>query len=157
MGYALHAAASGASFEGILKAVEDGSIAGRSISNDEYVGALSGRRFTSAYSLLQGIESPEEVMSFIYEVIGTTMEANETVPAALSVFAFAGDDVWLAIRTGASVGGDTDTIAALAGALSALYRGDHNIPREIVSEVIAVNRLDLGRYGRILAEIFNGE
>jgi len=156
MGYAFHAAASGASFEGILKAVEEGSKAGQETSNDEYVGALSGRRFGSAYSLLRGIESTEEAMAFIYEVIGTTMEANEIVPAALSVFAFAGDDVWLAIRTGASVGGDTDTIAALAGALSALYRGDHNIPEEIVNEVMAVNRLEMGRYGRILAEVFDG-
>lgn len=47
---------------------------------------------------------------------------------------------------GASIGGDTDTIAALAGALSAAYALSHdraiNIPRAIVREVTEKNKLD---------------
>ena len=156
MGFALHAAAGGASFEEIVNAVKEGSEAGRAMSKDEYIGASSGSRFINAMSALQALKTPEELMTFIYEVIGTTMESNEIVPAALSVFAFAGQDVWLAIRIGASVGGDTDTIAALAGAMSALHRGGHNIPDEIVNEVIAVNRLDLSRYGDLILEVFEG-
>ncbi|HPB63355.1 MAG TPA: hypothetical protein PLD15_05310, partial [Mesotoga sp.] len=54
------------------------------------------------------------------------------------------------IRMGASVGGDTDTIAALAGLLSALHSGDHNIPEEIVEEVLNVNRLDLSEIAEMI-------
>jgi len=51
--------------------------------------------------------------------------------------------VWLALRMGASVGGDTDTIAALSGALCAAYAGGHNIPGPILEEALRVNNLDL--------------
>lgn len=156
MGFALHAAAGGASFEEIVNAVIEGSGAGRAMCQDNYIGASSGCRFINAMTALKTMKTHEEVMTFIYEVIGTTMESNEIVPAALSVFAFAGRDVWTAIRIGASVGGDTDTIAALAGAMSALYRGGHNIPDEIVDEVMAVNRLDLSRYGALTEKVFEG-
>ena len=50
---------------------------------------------------------------------------------------------------GASIGGDPDTIAALAGALSAAYALSHgqslNIPKAIVSEVLENNKLDFDR------------
>ena len=44
---------------------------------------------------------------------------------------------------GASMGGDTDTIAALAGALCAAFAGRHNIPAEIQNMVLETNHLDL--------------
>jgi len=88
-------------------------------------------------------------MSFVYNVIGTNMESNEVVPAAVSIFAYAKGDVWLAIRMGASIGGDTDTIAAIAGALSCLYNRGHNIPDEILEEVISVNGLDLRGFAKM--------
>ena len=64
-------------------------------------------------------------------------------------------DTWLCLRMGASVGGDTDTIAALAGTLSAATRAamgkSHNIPAEILDEVLAANSLDLASIASRLA------
>ena len=48
-------------------------------------------------------------------LVGTSLATQESVPAAFAVLALAGDDPWLACRLGASVGGDCDTIAAMAG------------------------------------------
>ena len=50
---------------------------------------------------------------------------------------------------GASMGGDTDTIAALADALSTAFVGSHNIPGDILETIKHVNHLDLaGLAGR---------
>ena len=47
------------------------------------------------------------------------------------------------------MGGDTDTIAALAGALSTAFVGSHNIPGDILETIKHVNHLDLaGLAGR---------
>lgn len=155
LGFAFHAAASGASFDKIIEAVSNGSRAGFEMSTEKYIGASSGKRFEYAFEIIKKIKYPEEVNSFIYNVIGTTMASNEIVPAALSIFAFAKDDVWTAIRMGASIGGDTDTIAALSGALSALYANGHNIPQKIVDEVVHVNNLDLAKYENMISKMFN--
>ena len=88
-------------------------------------------------------------MDFIYYVYGTTLASVDVAAAAMCIFLTAKDDVWLSIRMGASIGGDTDTIAALAGALSAAYALSHgqplNIPTAIVSEVLKNNKLDFDR------------
>ena len=80
-------------------------------------------------------------LDFIYDVYGTTLASVDVAAAALCVFLFTRDDTWLAIRMGASLGGDTDTIAALAGALSAAYTAasarpeqPSSLPRDALTE-----------------------
>ena len=76
--------------------------------------------------------------------------ANEVAPAIIGVFAWAKDDVWLAVRAGASLGGDTDTIAAIAGVLSALYAGKLNIPEKIIEMIVDANNLDLDKFNLMM-------
>lgn len=155
LGYAFHTAASGASFDEIIEAVFTGSKAGEKMSSLEFVGASSGKRFAAFHKTFNKLKTPQEAIIHIYDVIGTTMESNEVVPSALCIFAFAKADVWTAIRMGASIGGDTDTIAAIAGALSALYARGHNIPEEITDKVISENSLDMSKLGRYASSMFN--
>ena len=63
--------------------------------------------------------------------------------AALSIFLLKKEDVFGAICLAASLGGDTDTIGALVGALCAAYAGGHNIPESVLGPVLAQNQLDL--------------
>ncbi len=74
--------------------------------------------------------------------------------AVFALFNFAKEDVWLAIQMGASVGGDTDTIAALAGALCAAYAGSHNIPSAVLEDVVSRNSLDLPAVAVRVADVF---
>lgn len=101
----------------------------------------------SRLSLLESIpalmESPDALLDFLFDVYGTGLESVDVATAAVSIARFCGGDAWLAIRMGASAGGDTDTIAALAGALCAAQSGQHEIPAAILAEVMSVNALDL--------------
>lgn len=92
---------------------------------------------------MERIGSPGELLDFLYGVLGTGLESADVGAAVFGIFMYAKDDVWLALRMGASVGGDTDTIAALSGALCAAYAGGHNIPSPILEEALRVNNLDL--------------
>ncbi len=54
----------------------------------------------------------------ILQLIGTSLASQESVPAAFGLLALAGGDGWHAGLTAAAIGGDTDTIAAMAGAVA---------------------------------------
>ena len=56
-------------------------------------------------------------------VVGTSLASQESIPAAFAVLALAPDDAWLAVRAGASLGGDADTIGAIAGAIAGAVHG----------------------------------
>ncbi len=151
-GYALHAAICGKDIEGILSEAKKGAEAAQAAPDSQVYpqcGASVVARLLHFKELASSFSSPDEVLDFIYYVYGTTLASVDVATAAMCIFLSAKDDVWLSIRMGTSVGGDTDTIAALAGALSAAYALSHgqslNIPKAIVSEVLENNKLDFDR------------
>lgn len=150
IGFAVDSAARGEGIEDILKASLEGASHTNDLDTPDYVGASSAWRTRCLIELLARKRKVDEILDTIYYLNGTGLPANEVVPAVLAIFYVARGDVWLSIRMGASVGGDTDTIAALAGLLSALHSGDHNIPGKIVKEVLDVNGLDLLKVAEML-------
>jgi ADP-ribosylglycohydrolase len=76
------------------------------------------------------------------EVIGTSVAAQESVVAALALAAL-GDDPWTTLCRAAGLGGDTDTIAAMAGAVLGATHGGGAWPTAAVATVEHVNQLDL--------------
>ncbi len=154
LGFGYHFAASGEDFEGIIEAILEGAKIGRKMADNEFVGASTGERVRYFLPRIERMKSDEEILDFVYNVVGTTMESNEVVPAAVLIFAYAKDRVWLSIRLGASVGGDTDTIAAISGSLSCLYAKDHDIPDDILEIVVQINDLDLDKYAGMLNDMF---
>jgi ADP-ribosylglycohydrolase len=64
-----------------------------------------------------------DALGRIESAVGSSMLAFESVPAAVGVFAAAGGDPFASVRAGVCIGGDTDTIAAMAGALAGALHG----------------------------------
>ena len=69
------------------------------------------------------------VIDAVHALVGTSLAAQESVPAAFAVLAASPDDPWLACRIAASAGGDCDTIAAMAGAIGGACHGRGRLPR----------------------------
>jgi ADP-ribosylglycohydrolase len=65
----------------------------------------------------------DEALDRIEAAVGTSMLAFESVPAAVGVFAAAGGDPFATVEAAVRIGGDTDTIAAMAGALAGALHG----------------------------------
>jgi ADP-ribosylglycohydrolase len=83
------------------------------------------------------------VIDIVYPLVGTSLAAQESVPAAFAVLAASPDDPWLACRIAASAGGDCDTIAAMAGAIGGACHGLAGFPAAARATVAEVNDLRL--------------
>ncbi|MEP7025670.1 MAG: ADP-ribosylglycohydrolase family protein, partial [Actinomycetota bacterium] len=73
-------------------------------------------RITWATGLMTGLGHGAAI-DVIVTLVGTSLATQESVPAAFAVLATSPDDPWLACRLAASLGGDSDTIGAMAGAI----------------------------------------
>jgi ADP-ribosylglycohydrolase len=84
-------------------------------------------RIAWATELVAGLGTAD-VLDVVYRLVGTSLQTQESVPAAFAVLAASPDSPWLACRTAASLGGDCDTIAAMAGAMAGACRGVDAFP-----------------------------
>jgi ADP-ribosylglycohydrolase len=112
-------------------------------------------RISWATGLVAGL-SPEAASSAVYRLVGTSLAAQESVPAAFAVLAASPGDPWLACRLAASVGGDCDTIAAMAGAVGGACHGAAAFPASARDTVTAVNDLRLDSLADSLLAVRSG-
>jgi len=90
--------------------------------------------------------SNEQLSTLIYDVIGTSVASQESVIAAFALahqVASGQLTAFDALCMAASLGGDTDTIAAILGAMLGACEGMTAWPRELIAQVKDVNGLDL--------------
>jgi ADP-ribosylglycohydrolase len=117
-----------------------------------FAGGDVAARIAWALDLVRGC-APEEALDLVYRLVGTGVATNEAVPAALALCTVAPDDPWLVCRLAASVGGDCDTVAAIAGAIMGACWGAQSFPPAAVAALAAANpalRLE-ALAGRLLA------
>jgi len=140
--FALRASLEGGSSKEAIDKALNGAALGKALAPYEQCAASTAARISFMRSRMDSFHNPDELLDFLYSVMGTGLPSEEVATAVFSIFMFAGKDVWLALRMGASIGGDTDTIAALSGALCAASAGRHNIPPDLLGRVLRTNRLD---------------
>jgi ADP-ribosylglycohydrolase len=75
----------------------------------------------------------------VYDILGTTSLTAESVPAAVALVVRAAGDPMRTAILAANLGGDTDTIGAMATAMSGAIGGLHAIPEDVVSALEAAN------------------
>lgn len=79
----------------------------------------------------------------LVEVVGTSVQSQESVVVALLVADRFRDDAVAGLACTAGLGGDTDTIGAMAGAVLGANGGADAFPEAMVRRVEEVNGLDL--------------
>jgi ADP-ribosylglycohydrolase len=104
-------------------------------------GADVAERIEWATALVAGL-AQAEAADVIYSLVGTSLAPQESVPAAFAVLAAIPADPWRACLLAASLGGDCDTIAAMAGAVAGACHGIAAFPPEAIA-VIDANGLGL--------------
>jgi ADP-ribosylglycohydrolase len=103
-----------------------------------FAGADVATRIAWAMDLARD-RSAEEALDVIYRLVGTGVAAQEAVPAAMAICVIAPEDPWLVCRLAASLGGDCDTIAAIAGAIVGACHGAGSFPSQVVDALHAAN------------------
>jgi len=99
-------------------------------------GADVAARLRWATGLVTGL-SAEKAGDLIYSLVGTSLATQESVPAAFAVLAALPGDPWRACLLAASLGGDCDTIAAMAGAIGGAVHGLAAFPPPAVAVIDA--------------------
>ena len=142
-GFALRAALEGKEKDEILAAARRGAQLG--LNSLDWVGAAPSciHRLDKLLEDMKRDSSDENLRYLLYYVYGMGLPSIDAFTAALSIFLQKGKDVFGALKLCASLGGDTDTVGALVGALCAAYAGGHNIPADILQTVVENNHLDL--------------
>lgn len=91
-----------------------------------------------------GAADPAALADRVVRDIGSGLATAESVPAAFAVLAGCAGDPWTACRVAASLGGDSDTVAAMVGAITGACLGASALPFGVLAAVVAANRSVLG-------------
>lgn len=83
-----------------------------------------------------------QFLAEVFRKIEYSMACDDTVAVVLAFFDRCGGDPMYAARLGANLGGDTDTIGALAAALSGAYSGIAKLDMAMIREIEQVNHVD---------------
>lgn len=118
-----------------IHAAELGALRGHQVP-----GPSIAARARWAVDWLPSTTDPERAL---YDVIGTTVASQESVVAALAICATV-EDPWTAVCRAATIGGDTDTVAAIVGAICGATHGVGAFPEHAVATVTSVNNIHLG-------------
>jgi len=149
---AVAAAMDGASLNEINEAFFYGAREGVKRGN-RWIGASVERRGKLALEI--AAKAPDEATFWqdLYDIIGTTVVMAEAVPAALAINNYYKFDPVEVARCTANMGGDCDTIGAIAGAMAGAYAGIEAFPSEVIQKIEEVNNLHLDEYARRLIEV----
>ena len=139
----------------IAEACQDHSTL-ESIISAAMVNAVEGRKYGTwvwstpletriklAVDLAQENPEPVAALKRIAELVGVDMLVPESVAAVFGIITLAKGDPMKAVIYGANIGGDTDTIAALAGAICGAWMGNASIDPAMVSEIEKVSKINL--------------
>lgn len=138
---AVSAGIDGAGIEGALQAGITAARLGETRGH-WIAGASVPARIELALSLADP-EAPLESLQRIRDVIGTSLATQESVPAAFGILAVFSEKSWDACLAAAAQGGDSDTIAAIVGAIAGSVSGMAGFPLDAVETIRATNSLDL--------------
>lgn len=78
----------------------------------------------------------------VFSRIEYSMDCEDTAAVVLAFFYRCGGDPMHAARLGANLGGDTDTIGALAAAICGAYSGTAKLDMDMIREIEQVNHTD---------------
>lgn len=102
------------------------------------VGPDVAARIGWACDLVRG-KPAAEAISLIADLVGTGVASQQSVPAAFAVLEVAQGDPWQAAVISANLGGDTDTIGAIAAGMAGACSGMAGLPDERIAELRGID------------------
>lgn len=147
---AIAAAVQGEAWEAVLSAAVEGARAGASRGAWIYSASVADR-ILYARRLAADARSDQELVHLMSDIVGAGEPTTESVPAAVAISDYAGGDPARAIELSGNLRGDTDTVAAMAGAICGAYAGVDALPSAWLDIVAKVNNLNIATWSERLA------
>lgn len=151
----------GTDVDDVLDACFQGAARGRQLAA-KHARLEAGPRFLDrtkmAIRIGQEASSDRAFLDRLEAEVGNSVMAAESVPCAIGIFAYADGDPWKIIKLSTNIGNDSDSIAAMAGAMAGVLRGHETIPSSIIAEFLTANsEFNLTRMSYDLARKFQPE
>jgi ADP-ribosylglycohydrolase len=99
-------------------------------------------RIEWARGIVRGKEDADAIR-LIVELVGTGVASQESVPAAFAVLEVAAGDPWRAAVISANLGGDTDTIGAIAAGMAGACAGLSRLPKGRIAGLSGIDLDDV--------------
>ncbi|YBV94403.1 ADP-ribosylglycohydrolase family protein (plasmid) [Phyllobacteriaceae bacterium JZ32] len=112
-------------------------------------GGTIAARIEWALDMVEG-RSIEEGIARVFDRLGTAVISQESVPAAFAVLKLAKGDAWEAAVIAANLGGDTDTIGAIAGSMAGACAGYDRLPQDRIGGLVGIDLDDVRELARAL-------
>ncbi len=113
------------------------------------VGPDVAARISWACDLVRG-KPAREAIGLIADLVGTGVASQQSVPAAFAVLQVADGDPWQAAVISANLGGDTDTIGAIAAGMAGACAGTASLPQE---RIAGLRGIDLAEVRTLSADL----
>ena len=107
------------------------------------------KRIELAINLVNQAKNFEEIIDYV----GAGIESNEAIPTTFGVFFATDGEPMDAITMATNIGGDSDTIASMVGAIAGAFKGIEAFPKDMVKKVEQVNKLEFETIARKLLEV----
>ncbi|MFJ3956762.1 ADP-ribosylglycohydrolase family protein [Arthrobacter sp. NPDC090010] len=96
------------------------------------------------------------VGDFVMDVVGTSVSSQESVVAAIVLLRHYEGRPFEALCSASSLGGDTDTVAAIAGAMLGATSDEPPAPSPVIAQVLDVSGLTVGPIAQALLKLRRG-
>lgn len=116
---------------------------------------LLGRRIEYALHIVSGQQDTRQGLTDIYEAIGAGMDIVESIPSAIALVELSQTHPLSCARLAANLGGDTDTIGAMATAICGALHGIFAFAPEHIELINKANQIDFTPYANRLAAFRN--
>ncbi|TIQ36435.1 MAG: ADP-ribosylglycohydrolase family protein [Mesorhizobium sp.] len=95
-------------------------------------------RIVWAQELVRG-KAEKDAIRLIVDLVGTGVASQESVPAAFAVLEVAQGDAWRTAVIAANLGGDTDTIGAIAAGMAGACSGLSGLPQDRIARLTGID------------------
>lgn len=110
------------------------------------------KRIELALQLIKDEETPARAARVLFDFIGADVSITNSVPTSFGLFVASDGDPMNTIISAVNMGGDTDTIASIAGGIAGAYKGIDAFPYQMVKQVEEESNLELEEIARRLVE-----
>jgi ADP-ribosylglycohydrolase len=105
-----------------------------------------------ALDIVKSGKNEADIWTNLYNYIGTGVATTETVPTSLALVVMYAGNPWDVIKAAANIGGDCDTVGAIAGSMAGAYAGANAFPEHVAPKIEEVNHLGLEQYANRFVE-----
>lgn len=129
-------------FDDVIEVALDAAARGRGFGNP-VVGPSIPRTAERAVEIARAAPDEPTLLEDLYDLVGGAVATAQSVPTAFALAVAANGNPVRCARMAANLGGDTDTIGAMATGICGAFAGFSSLPPDVIAVLDRVNRLDL--------------